>query len=460
MTLTIAQDQTRATVAHRVESTYRLRTLQSRAFHERAVHSLPGGSTRAGTFYLPYPTYMARGRGCRLTDVDDNVYIDCLSNYTSLIHGHAHPSLTSTLSVHAARGTAHGAPVEAEIALAELIAHRVRSVELLRFTNSGTEAVMGAIRAARAATGRAKVLKMEGGYHGSYDAAEVSVDPGLDAPAWPTGRPDGAGLSPGLGGEVLIAPFNDLATASALIDRHRRDLAAVIVEPVMTAAGVIPATDEFLRGLRTATAAAGVLLILDEVVTFRLATGGAQQRYGISPDLTTFAKIIGGGLPIGAFGGSAAIMRAFDVRCPGAITVSGTFNGNLAAMAMGLTALDLLTTGEIDRINELGDRLRHGLQTAADESDFPALITGMGSLAHIHAGQAPSAPISSYRESRCDSRELAALVHLELLNRGVFIAPRGMFCVSTPMTEATIDGVIAAFREVAATLAPAAHSSG
>ena len=248
MTLTIAQDQTRAGLAQTVESTYRIRTLQSRALHERAVRSLPGGSTRAGTFYLPYPTYMARGRGCRLTDVDDNVYIDCLSNYTSLIHGHAHPGLMSTLSVHAARGTAHGAPVEAEIALAELITQRVPSVEQLRFTNSGTEAVMSAIRAARAATGRSKVLKMEGGYHGSYDAAEVSVDPGLDAPAWPTGRPDGAGISPGLGSEVLVAPFNDLATASELIDRHRRELAAVIVEPVMTAAGVIPQPRSFFAG--------------------------------------------------------------------------------------------------------------------------------------------------------------------------------------------------------------------
>jgi glutamate-1-semialdehyde 2,1-aminomutase len=459
MTLTIGQDQSKATVAQAVEATYRMRTPQSRALHERAVHTLPGGSTRAGTFYLPYPTYMARGRGCRLTDVDDNVYIDCLSNYTSLIHGHAHPSLMATLSVHAARGTAHGAPVEAEIALAETIAHRVRSVEQLRFTNSGTEAVMGAIRAARAWTGRAKVLKMEGGYHGSYDAAEVSVDPGLDAPTWPTGRPDGAGISPGLGGEVLVAPFNDLTTVSALIDRHRRDLAAVIVEPVMTAAGVIPASEEFLRGVRAATEAAGVLLILDEVVTFRLATGGAQQLYGVKPDLTTFAKIIGGGLPIGAFGGAAAIMRAFDVRYPGAISVSGTFNGNLAAMTMGLAALDLLTAGEIDRINGLGDRLREGLQRAADESDFPALITGVGSIGHIHAGHPSSIPIASYRESRGDSRELAALVHMELLNHGVFIAPRGMFCVSTPITEATAATVVAAFREVATMLAPVAHAA-
>lgn len=458
MTLTIPQNETNATVAQAIDAAYRSRTARSLALHERAVRSLPGGSTRAGTFYLPYPTYMAQGKGCRLTDVDGNEYIDCLSNYTSLVHGHAHPTLLATLADCAARGTAHGAPVEAEIALAESIGRRVQSVEQLRFANSGSEAVMGAIRAARAATGRAKILKMEGGYHGSYDAAEMSVDPGLDAPSWPIAKPDGAGLSPGLGGEVLIAPFNDLETAAALIDRHRHELAAVIVEPVMTAAGAIPATEEFLRGVRAATQAAGVLLILDEVVTFRLAMGGAQQRYGITPELTTFAKIIGGGLPIGAFGGSAAIMRAFDVRHPGAISVSGTFNGNLATMAMGRAALDLLSESEIVRINGLGDRLRGGLQRAADAAEFPARITGLGSVGHIHAGRGASTAVTSYRSARRDSRELASLVHLALLNHGVFLAPRGMFCVSTAMTEMDIDAVVAAFHEVAAELAPMVHA--
>jgi len=454
MTVTASHDQTASAAGAAVEAAYRARTPHSRALHERAVRSLPGGSTRAGTFYLPYPAYMARGAGCRLTDADDNEYVDCLNNYTSLIHGHAHPQLLATLAEHAARGTAHGAPVEAEIALAEAIVRRVAAVEQLRFTNSGTEAVMGAIRAARAATGRSKVLKMEGAYHGSYDAAEVSVDPGPNPPSWPTGRPDGVGLSPGLGGEVLVAPFNDLATTAALIDRHRADLAAVIVEPVMAAAGVIPGSREFLSGLRAATTAAGVLLIFDEVVTFRLAAGGAQQHYGVTPDLTTFGKIIGGGLPIGAFGGSAAVMRTFDVRRPGAVSLSGTFNGHLAAMAMGLAALELLTASEIARINALGDRLRDGLQRSADDAGLPALITGMGSLGHIHAGHQSSLPITSYRTAIGTSRALAPLVHLGLLNHGVFAAPRGMFSVSTAMTESDVDAVVAAFAEVAQLVAP------
>jgi glutamate-1-semialdehyde 2,1-aminomutase len=456
MTVATVQDgMTIESTAQAIEATYVARTPRSRALHERAARVLPAGSTRAGTFYLPYPAYMVRGAGCRLIDADGNEYVDCLNNYTSLIHGHAHPRLVATLAEVAGRGTAHGAPVEDEVALAETIAGRVASVEQLRFTNSGTEAVMGAVRTARAATGRPRVLKMEGGYHGSYDAAEVSIDPGLNAPAFPIGRPEGAGLSPGLVGEVLVAPFNDLATATALIDRHRNELAAVIVEPVMGAAGVIPAREEFLRGLRAATAAAGVLLIFDEVVTFRLATGGAQERYGISPDLTTFAKIIGGGLPIGAFGGSAGLMRAFDVRQPGAVSLSGTFNGHCAAMAMGRAALELFTASEVARVNALGDRLRDGLQGAADDAGLPAHITGMGSLGQVHVGQPPSAPITSYRSAVRGSRPLAHLVHLGLLNEGVFIAPRGMFAVSTPMTAADVDAVVAAFREVARLLAPA-----
>lgn len=455
MTLAIRDTDAAAAVAHDIETAYRHRTPRSHAMHERAAASLPGGSTRAGTFYRPYPVYMQGGSGCRLIDVDDNTYIDCLSNYTSVIHGHGHPRLVTTLAAQAARGTAHGAPVEAEIALAETLRRRVPSVDLVRFTNSGTEAVMGAMRAARAATGRAKVLKMEGGYHGSYDAAEVSVDPGPSAPPWPAGKPDGAGLSPGLSGEVLVAPFNDLSTTAALIERHAHELAAVVVEPVIGAGGVIPATPEFLGGLRAVTESAGVLLIFDEIITFRLAPGGAQARYAVTPDLTAFGKIIGGGLPIGAFGGRAEIMEAFDVRRAGAISVSGTFNGNAAAMAAGCAALDLLTSDEIDRINALGDRLREGLQAAADHAGFPVRVTGIGSLGHIHAGQSANASITSYRTALEDSRPLAALLHLALLTRGAFLASRGMWCISTPMTATDVDAVIDAFGDAAQALAPA-----
>jgi glutamate-1-semialdehyde 2,1-aminomutase len=452
MTLT-AIDTTRADRAiESIGRTYRARTPRSRALHERACVVLPGGSTRAGTFFLPYPTYMERGTGCRLDCVDGHTYVDCLNNYTSLVHGHAHPRLVSVLAECASRSTAHGAPVESEIALAESIAARVGSIEQLRFTNSGTEAVMCALRAARAYTGRSMVLKMEGGYHGSYDAAEVSVDPGTDAPAWPRGRPDGPGLSPGLTGEVVVGPFNDVATITALIDQYRQQLAAVIIEPVMNAAGMIPATPTFLSAVAAAARDADVLLILDEVVTLRLARGGAQALYALTPDLTTFGKIIGGGLPVGAFGGRADIMRTFDSRRADAAFHSGTFNGNLATMAVGRAALDLLTAEEIARINNLGDRLRGGLQRSADRAGAPVQVTGRGSLCHVHLLQTP---VHDYRSAVAGSRPMAAALHLALLNHGVVTAPRGMLSVSTAMTADDIDVVIDAFAAAVAEVAPA-----
>lgn len=430
-----------------LEATYRSRTNGSRRLYDRALGNLPGGDTRTGTFYLPYPTFMARGSGCRLYDVDGNEYIDCLSNFTSLVHGHAHPEVTRAISEQAARGTAHGAPVESQIALAAAIRERLPSIELLRFANSGTEAAMMAIRAARAFSGRPKILKMEGGYHGSYDAARVSAHPRVSdeiGPMWPLGEPDEQGLSPGAVAEVLIAPFNDLEKTAAIVRRHRHELAAVIVEPVMGAAGIIPAERSFLSGLRDVTRESGVLLILDEVITLRLAWGGAQSIYGITPDLTVLGKIIGGGLPVGAFGGRADVMAHYDPRRGDVITHSGTFNGNAATMVAGLATLALLTPSAIERINMLGERLRVSLGTALAASGIAAQVTGTGSLSQVHFGDTP---VVDYRTAARAQEGAAALMHLALMNHGVFAASRGMFITSTAMQDGDIDLVAAAFTE-------------
>jgi len=449
-------------VWRQLEATYRARTNGSSELYKRALANLPGGDTRTGTFFLPYPTFMARGAGCRLWDVDGNEYIDCLSNFTSLVHGHAHPDVTRAIAEQASRGTAHGAPVESQIALATAIRERLPSIELLRFANSGTEAAMMAIRAARAFSGRAKILKMEGGYHGSYDAARVSAHPRVldeTAPAWPLGEPDEAGLSPGAVAEVLIAPFNDLATTAAIVRRHRHELAAVIVEPMMGAAGMIPAERSFLSGLRDVTRESGVLLILDEVITLRLAWGGAQSLYDVTPDLTVLGKIIGGGLPVGAFGGRADVMAFYDPRRNDVITHSGTFNGNAATMAAGLATLELLTPAAIERVNGLGDRLRASLGGALAAAGIPAQVTGLGSLSQVHLSDAP---VVDYRSAARVPGSAVALLHLALMNRGVFAASRGMFITSTAMLDADVDHVIASFATAlrdagsALALAPAA----
>ena len=425
-----------------VLQSYRRRTPRSQALHETAKRYLPGGDSRAATFFLPYPVYMERGAGCHLYDVDANDYLDLLGNFTSIIHGHAPPAVVEAITRQAERGTAHGAPTEELLKLAAILVERVQSLDRVRFVNSGSEAVMNALRAARAVTGRSKILKMEGGYHGSYDAAEISVTPAAGPPAWPRGQEAGPGLSPGLTGEVLIAPFNDLETTTAILQEHVAELAAVIVEPIQGAAGMIAADPAFLQGLRQVTRELQVLLILDEVISFRLATGGAQQVYGVEPDLTTFGKIIGGGLPVGAFGGCDEVMAVFDPHREGGIHHSGTFNGNAATMAAGVASMELLDAAAIQRINTLGEQLRRGLEELSERAGIAATVTGDGSLAHLHL-TAP--PVRDCRAAAGSDSRIEKLMHIALLNRGVFTASRLSMVISTAMGLSDVETVLEAF---------------
>jgi glutamate-1-semialdehyde 2,1-aminomutase len=426
-----------------IERAYRARTPKSAALHDRAMGLFPGGVTRSVTFHPPYPVYIADGCGCRVRDVDGNEYLDCLGNFGSMIHGHAHPSVVAAVREQLTRGTDFGAPTEAHLALAREIARRVPSVERLRFTTSGTEAVLYAVRAARAFTGRSKILKMEGSYHGGYDSVSVSVDPGAQAPEWPHGVVGSAGLPRDVGEDTLVAPFNDLATTERILRAQSRDLAAVIVEPV-TVRGMIPADVEFLRGVRGIARELGVLFILDEVVTLRLAEGGAQRLFGVTPDLTTFGKIIGGGLPVGAFGGRADVMTGFDPSHTPAVHHSGTFAGNSAVLAAGIATLSLLTPDAFLRLDALGDRLRTGLRSAARTAGVDVQVTGLGSLAAIHL---TAHGIRDYRDTLHVNRDATRWLHLSLLNRGIFARAGGSFFLSTPMLEREIDETVARVEE-------------
>jgi glutamate-1-semialdehyde 2,1-aminomutase len=370
-----------------VDHEYRRRTPGSRVRHVAACRHLPGGDTRESTFHLPYPLYVERGEGYRLWDVDGNEYLDTHGNHTSLVHGHAHPVVVAALRQQLERGSVHGAPTPAIVALADHLTGRVPSLEMLRFTSSGTEAVMHAIRAARAFTGRTKILKMEGAYHGSYDATEVSVGTIGDA-SFPSGSLESEGLPHGVRIETLVAPFNDVDRGRDLVRRYGHELAAVIVEPMM-GRGAIPADIAFLTMLREETNACGALLVFDEIQTFRLAYGGAQEHAGVIPDLTTLGKVIGGGFPIGAFGGRSDVLQRYAPDRPGHLSHSGTFNGNTMAMVAGLAALELLTKDEIARINALGDRLRVALQAALETAGVEGTVTGAGSYAWVHFAAAP-----------------------------------------------------------------------
>src|SRR5215207_4133105 len=449
--------RTRTEVEADVIADYRASSPRSAALHEAARRVMPGGDTRTVAFHSPYPLVITEGQGCRIQDADGRTYIDLLNNYTSLIHGHAHPAIVAAVSERLPFGTAFPAPNEAQTQLAEIIVDRVASVDMIRFCNSGSEAVMNALRAARAFTGRDVVVKMEGGYHGTYDDVEVSVRPD---PRNPAAGPDRAptallgtrGVPENTIDNVLVTPLNDIEALERLMRERGTDVAAVIVEPVMGSSGMLPADHAFLEALRVLTLEHDALLIFDEVMSFRLEPGGMQQHYRVRPDLTTFAKIIGGGFPVGGFGGRATVMEQFDPLQPTPLWQSGTFNGNLITMVAGVAAMEAYTPPEVDRINALGERLRHGLRTALADVGVQAAVTGYGSFAGVHLG---TTAVGTYRDAALADKGLARLLHLALLLEGIYVAPRLTMCTSTAMDDETIDEVLAGFRRAIGVVRPA-----
>jgi glutamate-1-semialdehyde 2,1-aminomutase len=451
------ESRTREELEAEVIADFRASSPRSAALHETARRVMPGGDTRTVAFHAPYPLVITEGRGCRIEDADGRTYVDLLNNYTSLIHGHAHPAIVAAVSERLPFGTAFPAPNEAQTQLAEIIVDRVASVDMIRFCNSGSEAVMNALRAARAFTGRDVVVKMEGGYHGTYDDVEVSVRPD---PRNPAAGPDRAptallgtrGVPENTIDNVLVTPLNDIEAVERLMRELGTDIAAVIVEPVMGSSGMLPADHGFLEALRVLTLEHDALLIFDEVMSFRLEPGGMQQHYRVRPDLTTFAKIIGGGFPVGGFGGRASVMEQFDPLRPAALSQSGTFNGNLITMVAGVAAMEAYTPAEVGRINALGERLRDGLRAALQDAGVPAAVTGYGSFAGVHLG---ATAVHTYRDAALTDKRLARLLHLALLLEGIYVAPRLTMCTSTAMDDATIDEVLAGFRRAIGAVRPA-----
>lgn len=419
----------------------------ARLFRE-AQAVLPGGNSRTTVFMPPYPPYAAEGQGFWIVDVDGDRRLDFLNNYTSLIHGHAHPAVTEAAARRIARGASFALPTPEEIALAALLVERLPAVERVRFTNSGSEAVMMAIKAARAFTGRPRLAKFEGAYHGSYDYAEVSLGSGPEN--WgpltePASVPYARGTPPAVLEDVVALPFNHPELACCRIEREARTLAAVLLDPVPNRVGLMPATPEFLRAVRDVTAAHGILLIFDEVISFRVGYYGAQGFYGIRPDLTVLGKIIGGGFPVGAVGGRAEVMAVFDPsEGQPAVPHGGTFNANPVTMVAGLATMELLDPPAFRRLDVLGERLREGIYACLRDAGIPGSVTGTGSLFRIH----PVARVlTDYRSARPDPAESARLGRLTryLLDHGVLISPTGLGCLSTPMGESEVEAFLEVF---------------
>lgn len=380
----------------------------ARALYERALRSLPGGNSRSTLFVAPHPPYALRGEGCEIVDVDGHRAIDLHNNNTALVHGHAFEPVVKAAARALAEGSAFGLPTSSEVEMAECVAARVGWAERWRFTNSGTEAVMMAVRAARAVTGRDGLLRFASCYHGSWDTV---------VGAGARGVPFGAQQ------DVVTVALGDEQAFVAALDEHDGCLAAVLLDPMPNRAGLRPLDASFVRLVREQTARRGIALVIDEVITFRLAVGGLHTLYGIEGDLIALGKMIGGGLPVGAVGGVAAFMDVFDPRCPDAVVHSGTFSANPVTMRAGAEALRAFQLADIRRIDALGDRLRAGLRERGWS------VSGRGSLLRV------------------DSRDSTAL-WWRLYEAGVLIAASGLMCVSTPMDEQVVERVLDAFEQV------------
>ena len=413
----IAHADAAGVTASRIRQTYLDRTGRSAAAFERAERVLAGGNTRQSAFWRPYPLTISKASGCHLWDADDNRYIDLLNNYTALVHGHCYPPIVEAVERQLRNGSCWAASAIEQVSLAEQITTRIPSVDQVRFANSGSEAANLALTIARTVTGRDKVLMARHGYHGSL----IEFESGHTNRPWTM---------------TYLADYNDSGDFRQVLAEHGDEIAAVFLEPVLGAGGIIPADRDFLLAVMDATRTAGAVFVLDEVLTFRLSIGGMQGMLDIEPDLTMLGKFIGGGHPVGAVGGRRELMAAFDPD-DGKIFHGGTFNGNPLTMAAGAVSVAELTGGRIERMGALAERLRAGLLEAGNSFKLPLTVNHVGSLMNLHFSAGEPTP-----KAHRGADDMMGLFHLAALNSGVFIAPRGLIALSTVLTEELIDEAI------------------
>lgn len=423
---------------------------RSETLFQAAQLVMPGGvnsPVRACRAVGTYPRFLSEGKGSRVIDVDGNEYIDLICSWGPLILGHCHEAVEQAVLEAVRHGLSFGAPTEIEVKMAELVT-KMTGTEMVRMVNSGTEAVMSALRLARGATGRSKIIKFAGCYHGHSDSMLVKAGSG----ALTGGAPDSAGVPAEMAADTLTARYNDAASVRALLEANPGQVAAVIVEPVAANMGVVPPQPGFLEALRGLCDAYGALLIFDEVITgFRLSAGGAQRHYGVHADLVTYGKIIGGGMPVGAYAGSRKLME--QVSPLGAVYQAGTLSGNPVAMAAGLAQLEILENNPdlYTALERKGKRLQEGLQEIFRKAKVPAQINRAGSILTVFFSKTP---VTGYDQARACDLERFAKWYRGLLEHGIYAAPsqfEAMF-LSTAHQEEDIDAILVAAEEVAKTL--------
>jgi glutamate-1-semialdehyde 2,1-aminomutase len=422
---------------------YTSKTQKSKALYERAKRVLPAGVSYGIRYFEPYPFYTARARGSKLYDVDGNEYVDYWLGHTALILGHSPPAVVSAVERQLGNGTHYGTPHEPEVALAEQAVKMVPSAEMIRFTNSGTEATMYATRLARAYSGKTKIAKFEGGWHGGYDALHVGVK-------YPFTTPESAGLTEGATKDTLLLPFNDIVGIEKKL-RNENKVAAVMIEPVLGSGGGVPAEKTFLKALRELCDQKEILLIFDEVITgFRLASGGAQQYYDVTPDITVLGKILGGGFPVGALCGCKEIMERLDTlahKRPYFSFQGGTFVANPITMIAGLATLKILEDGRlISKLNRLGDKLRKKTKEIFEENRMTVQAVGTGSLFNVHFTKDDvKDAIGAFKADMKKQIDY----NLSLIGRGIFVLPTHIAALSTTHSENDVEKFLSATEEYA-----------
>jgi glutamate-1-semialdehyde 2,1-aminomutase len=432
---------------NREREAYTKKHSKSKTMQAEAAKYLPGGSSRGTAYFDPYPFFVDHAEGHYVYDVDGNRYLDFMINATTYIVGHANPLVVKAVQEQAVKGLSYSAPTDAQVRLAKMIVDRVPSVDKVRFTNSGTEGTMNAIRMARAFTGKPKYAKFEGGYHGNSEEVSVSVNPParkLD-PKGPTAIPEWPGQPPGVTRDVIVMPYNDLERCAEILRVHKDEVACVIMEPVMSNIGYVPGRLEFLKGMRELTKELGIILIFDEVQSFRLSQGGAQEMFGVIPDVTCFGKIIGGGLPVGAWGGRDDLMALYDNQKGPVIAHPGTFNANPVTMAAGEATLKQLTPPVYKRLNALGDTVRAKITAVFDELDVPGQVTGVGSL---FAVQFNDGEIKDYRSALKGNAAMRNAYYVGMMNEGILMFSRCLGALNINTTDKEIDQLVDATRRV------------
>ena len=410
--------------------------------YDRAKMVMPGGCSRNTILRKPHPIYAQEGKGCFVTDIEGVERIDFANNVASLIHGHAHPAILEAVGVQMAKGSAFTVGTEIEVTYAEQMIERCDSFERIRFVNSGTEAVMSCIKAARAFTSKPKIAKVEGSYHGLYDYAEVSQTAKPDN--WgdienPSRVPVSHGTPKSALNDVVIIPFNDTERALAILDKHKGEVAGLLLDLLPHRIGVIPAYEDFVAALRNWATENGALLILDEVITFRANYDGAQGAYDMTPDLTAMGKMIGGGFPVGAIAGRADVMDVMNpLNGPALFPHYGTFSANPITMTAGSVAMKMFDQQAVIRLNKLADYARESIAEAIRIADIPACVTGSGSMFRVHFRETPP---TTYRTAFMETDQQAKLTAFldYVFDEGLLMIETGSGLLSTPMTSAEID---------------------